>query len=70
MDLNGTVIGRAFLGTMCDERLSVGIAEDGGTRPLATVITLVSHEIGHNFNMRHDDGMYTNRRDWYTYCIL
>ena len=60
VDLNGTTVGLAFIGTMCDERSSLGLTEDGGTRPLATVISIASHEVGHNFNMRHDDGMHAS----------
>ena len=52
---------------MCDERSSLGLTEDGGTRPLASVISIASHEVGHNFNMRHDDGMHANIISNYNY---
>ena len=70
INLNGSTVGRAFIGTMCNARSSLGLTEDGGTRPLATVIAIASHEVGHNFNMRHDDGMYFHMIDRHTYCIL
>jgi len=56
VDLSGTTVGLAFVGTMCDEFSSVGLTQDGGVRPLDSVVTIASHEVGHNFNMRHDDG--------------
>ncbi len=53
IDLDGTTIGIAFIQGMCTP-LSVGVTQDGGM-PLATAITTATHEMGHNFNMRHDD---------------
>ncbi len=53
INLDGTTIGIAFIQGMCTP-LSVGVTQDGGM-PLATAITTATHEMGHNFNMRHDD---------------
>ncbi|XP_078468260.1 A disintegrin and metalloproteinase with thrombospondin motifs 9-like [Lampetra planeri] len=44
-------LGLAELGTMCDPYRSCSISEDNG---LSTAFT-VAHEIGHVFNMPHDD---------------
>ncbi len=55
VNLKGSTIGIAFLGTMCTPN-SIGVTQDGGGFPLAFVITIAAHEIGHNFNMRHDNG--------------
>ncbi len=53
VNLNGSTIGIAFIGSMCTPN-SIGVTQDGGF-PLATVITIAAHEIGNNFNMRHDN---------------
>ena len=46
----------AYVGTMCRQAsYSVSVIQDGGM-PLSTVITIATHEMGHNFNMEHDDG--------------
>ncbi len=51
--MDGPTVGFAFIGTMCTAN-SVGLTQDGGM-PLATAISIATHEIGHNFNMRHDE---------------
>jgi len=53
--LDGRTAGLAYVGTMCLQSYSVSVVEDGGA-PLSNVISVASHEIGHNFNMEHDDG--------------
>jgi len=53
--LNGTTIGLAYLSTMCNIPWSLGLIQDGGAS-LARMTSLASHEVGHNFNMHHDDG--------------
>ena len=59
-DLNGNTVGIAFIDTVCDDRASVGIVQDGG-RNLASVGVTAAHELGHLLNMRHDDSrMYEN----------
>lgn len=40
---------------MCEIPYSVGVTTDGGRRSLNSVITTATHEMGHNFNMEHDD---------------
>ena len=60
IDLDSTVIGRAFVGTMCNRRSSTGITQDGGMS-FSRVVTTAAHELGHIFNMNHDDdGMSMN----------
>ncbi len=54
INLDGNTIGVAYLGTMCTE-FSNGLVQDGGS-PITSVIAIAAHEVGHNFNMQHDDG--------------
>ncbi len=50
-DLNGTTIGIAFVGVVCnDPSWSYGLSEN-----FFLMVKLAAHEIGHNFNGRHDD---------------
>ena len=48
-------MGIAFVGTMCRRQSSTGVTQDGG-RSLNDVVTTAAHELGHTFNMNHDDG--------------
>ena len=71
MELNGSTVGLAFLMTMCNIPLSLGLTQDGGTS-LARVTAIATHEVGHNFNMRHDDGMYEvkcNIISYLSWCV-
>ena len=56
MNLAGSTIGIAFVGQVCNSDLSTGVTEDGLTRSLDFVVTIASHELGHIFNMQHDNG--------------
>ena len=47
-------MGLANVGVMCDKRFSVALTQDGGL-PFALVGTTAAHELGHNFNMVHDE---------------
>ena len=53
IDLSGTTVGFAFVGTMCSETSSVGLTQDGG-RSLSSTASIAAHELGHIFNMNHD----------------
>ena len=55
MDLDGSTIGIAFVGTMCSPFLATSVTQDGG-RDLNSVVTTAAHELGHTFRMNHDDG--------------
>ena len=55
IDITGSTVGIAFVGTMCQRRSSTGLSQDGG-RSLTSLATTVAHELGHIFNMDHDDG--------------
>lgn len=55
VDLLGSTVGIAFIGTMCRGQLSTGLTQDGG-RNLNSVGSTAAHELGHIFSMNHDDG--------------
>ena len=57
IDLDGSTVGIAFIGTMCSTTGSVGVTQDGG-RSLSSTASTAAHELGHVFNMNHD-GMQT-----------
>ena len=40
---------------MCRLRSSVGLTQDGGQGSVAGVASTAAHELGHIFNMLHDD---------------
>ena len=53
IDLDGSTVGVAFVGTMCSPTSSVGVTQDGG-RSLSSTASTAAHELGHIFNMGHD----------------
>lgn len=52
-DFDGSVVGYAWLGTLC--RTATGYAINQLTQPGGGRATLVAHELGHNFGVRHDN---------------
>lgn len=54
LELDGTTIGIAYTGTMCNVRLSLGVVQDGGG-DVNLRISTTAHELGHIFDMKHDD---------------
>jgi hypothetical protein len=52
-DLDGTVIGIAFIGAVCDATSAVGVDQDY-TTAVNLLTLLLSHEMGHNFGAFHD----------------
>ncbi len=59
IDIDASTVGIARLGTMCNRFSSIGVSQDG-IRQLGGVVTTVAHELGHIFNMDHDDGEMFN----------
>ena len=53
-DLLGNAVGLAYVGTMCHDEDAVGLVEDTGGS-VQSVGTTAAHELGHIFNMLHDD---------------
>nr|Q92032.1 RecName: Full=Snake venom metalloproteinase ACLH; Short=SVMP; AltName: Full=ACL hemorrhagic toxin I; Short=ACLH-I; Short=ACLHT-I; AltName: Full=Hemorrhagic metalloproteinase ACLH; Flags: Precursor [Agkistrodon contortrix laticinctus]AAC59704.1 metalloproteinase precursor [Agkistrodon contortrix laticinctus]prf//2115195B metalloprotease [Agkistrodon contortrix laticinctus] len=54
-DFDGPTIGLAYVGTMCDPKLSTGVVEDHSKINFLVAVTM-AHEMGHNLGMRHDTG--------------
>lgn len=52
-ELDGSTFGSAYVRTMCNDRLSVGVTQDGG-RYLTRTGAVAAHHLGHIFNMQHD----------------
>ena len=52
-NLDGNIIGLAFVGGVCSQRFGFGLSQD--VFPLSDMTDLVAHEIGHNWNQQHCD---------------
>ena len=50
-DLQGTTIGIAFIGAVCDNSIRYGLSQH--VTPLSQMTDLVAHELGHNWNQQH-----------------
>ena len=55
IDLDGNIAGLAPVGAMCRGSISAGLVQDTGIS-VASVASTTAHELGHIFNMGHDDG--------------
>jgi hypothetical protein len=52
-NLNGSVVGIAYLGSLCSARYGVGLSEASHSGTIGALI--VAHEMGHNFGAPHDN---------------
>lgn len=60
VDIAGNTVGYAYVGTMCTRSVAIGITQDGGG-DLDSVGAIAAHELGHIFNMEHDDSSKAQR---------
>lgn len=51
-ELNGNIIGIAYLGALCNGNSSASLSQSTGSTTMAALIA--AHELGHNFNAVHD----------------
>ncbi len=51
-DLDGTTVGIAFLGSVCNTRAAAGVTQ--GTLSTTSSALVIAHEMGHNFGAEHD----------------
>ena len=62
--MDGSTIGYAFVGTMCNDLNSIGLIQDT-RRSVESTGGIAAHELGHIFNMDHDDGS-----ECFFYCTI
>nr|Q7LZS9.1 RecName: Full=Snake venom metalloproteinase Ac1; Short=SVMP; AltName: Full=Ac1-proteinase [Deinagkistrodon acutus] len=53
-DFDGPTIGLAYVASMCEPKLSVGVIQDHSSVNRLVAITL-AHEMAHNLGVRHDE---------------
>jgi len=54
-ELDGTTIGIAFLGSVCNRSRAYGLSQSHFTTNMGYRITLTAHELGHSWNANHCD---------------
>nr|3K7L_A Chain A, Atragin [Naja atra] len=58
IDFNGTPVGLAYIGSICNPKTSAAVVQDYSSRTRMVAITM-AHEMGHNLGMNHDRGFCT-----------
>lgn len=53
VDLDGSVVGIAWVGSVCETVTGAGLSQDYSSN-MNTLVSLTAHEIGHNLAARHD----------------
>ena len=55
-NLDGTVIGIAYVGAVCNRSWAYGLSQSRFTASMPSRVALSAHEIGHNWNAQHCNG--------------
>lgn len=55
-NLDGSVIGVAYIGTVCNLNWAYGLSQSRFTSSMAARIALTAHEVGHNWKAQHCNG--------------
>nr|ADW54356.1 group III snake venom metalloproteinase [Echis carinatus sochureki] len=58
IDFDGSTVGLAYIGTMCQSKYSTAVVQDLSPTNLLAAIA-VAHEMGHNLGIRHDTSFCT-----------
>ncbi len=58
-DLDGSVIGIAYIGAVCNQTWAYGLSQSRFTATMSARVALSAHELGHNWNAQHCNGCTT-----------
>ncbi len=57
-ELDGSIIGRAYIGVMCSSDSGYGISQSRFSANFSARVALTAHEVGHNWNAPHCNGEF------------